>query len=235
MSHGPPHADPGELARLLALRGGDGGLEGRLERLSAALLGRPYQAHPLIGGPDRTERPVTTLAGFDCVTYVETVWALATCAGAEDYAATLMALRYEQGRVEWIARNHYTSDWIARNGARGALRPVLAERTVAEPGPRRLDCLADYPPHEREMRYLPVERVGELPAAVRSGDLVGFVSTRPGLDTYHVGLLVRGEVVRVRHAARSAGVVTDEPLAAFLARNETPGLLLARLRDVPDR
>lgn len=230
-------ADPRELERLWALGDAARSMEDRLDRLSAALVGRPYMAHPLVGGPAEPERMVTRLDGFDCVTYVETVWALATCTGPPDLPPTMAALRYEHAHVRWSARNHYTSDWIARNVARGTAVLVGDDRWISEPAARTLICLAGYPPRERQMRYLPLERVDSLREDIHTGDLVGFVSVRPDLDTFHVGLLVRGESVRVRHAARSAAEVSEEPLEDFLGRNETPGLLIARLCAVaePDR
>ena len=230
MSGRVPDVDPRELGRLLALRDGAGSLEGRLERISAALVGRPYVEAPLVGSPSTAERLVGRLDGFDCVTFVETVWALATCAGADDYLEALAALRYEGGEIAWMARNHYMTDWLARNERRGAVRRVGAEHWHAEPAPRTLSCLEGYPPRGRRMRYLPLDHLDAVRSEVRSGDVVCFVSVRPDLDTYHVGLLIRGEPLRVRHAARSAARVTDETLEAFLGRNETPGLIIARLR-----
>jgi N-acetylmuramoyl-L-alanine amidase-like len=230
-------ADPGDLAHIWYRGQPARSLEGRLDQLSGALVGRPYLSHPLVGGPDLPERLVTRLDGFDCVTYVETVWALASCGVPADFPAALMELRYEHADVGWSTRNHYTSDWIARNVARGAAVRVGEPRWVQEPAARTLSCLAGYPPRERQMRYLPLERVDSLRGEFRTGDLVGFVSVRPDLDTFHVGLLVRGEPVRIRHAARSAAQVCEEPLEDFLGRNETPGLLFARLRAdaEPDR
>ena len=215
-----------ELERILAMTGGLPGIGERVGLISGYFLGRPYLANPLVGSPEEREQFVTRLDAFDCVTFVESVLALARCRRPEDYDRELSALRYEGGKIDWAARNHYTSDWIARNVAAGRLEPLLAEHTIAE---ERLLCALDgYPSKEQRLGYLPRARAELLATAGRTGDVVCFVSTRPELDTFHLGLLATGDPIRFRHASRTAGMVVEEPLGGFLDRNETPGLLLAR-------
>ena len=185
-----------------------------------------------MGGPDGGERLVSRLDGFDCVTFVETVWALSAAEGLDDLENGLRALRYRDGRVDWADRNHYTNQWIDRNARAGRLTRVLAERWEAVGAPRRLSALAGYPEVPWEPVCLPRDRVGELDGVARHGDLVAFVSARDDLDVFHVGLLVAAEPLRLRHAGRTAGRVVDEPLGDFLDRNETPGLLVARAAGV---
>jgi len=202
------------------------GIEERVQFISGYFLGRPYLANSLIGSPAEPEQLVTRLDAFDCVTFVESVLALACCSRPEDYDSELSALRYEGGKIDWATRHHYTSDWVARNVAAGRLEALLAEHTVAED---RLLCALDgYPPKEQTLRYLPRARADLMETAGRTGDVVCFVSTRPDLDTFHLGLLATGGPIRLRHASRTAGRVVEELLGAFLDRNETPGLLLAR-------
>ncbi len=220
-----------ELKSVLERVDGISDLEDRLARISEHFLGRPYLSGPLRGSPTEPERLVSRLDGFDCVTFVESVIALARSEACEDFEPTLSELRYRRGRVEWLERNHYMSLWIERNAEAGAIRPVLTGRWIGEESPRTLSCLEGYPTLERRLEYLPVRRTEELSREARSGDVVCFVSTRDDLDTYHVGLLV-GRVAPLppllRHASRSAGRVVEEPLTDFLQRNETPGFLVAR-------
>lgn len=224
-------AERDELEQVLALAAGIEDLEGRLARISDHLVGRPYLAGPLLGSPTEEERLVSRLDGFDCVTFVESVIAIAGCRDARDYEPRLVALRYRGGQVQWLERNHYMSLWIERNVDSGVVRPVLRRRWIAEETARTLCCLDGFPSHERHLEYLPVQRVEELCTEARSGDVVCFVSTRGDLDTYHVGMLVRRPhplPLLLRHASRSAGQVVEETLTEFLQRNETPGLLVAR-------
>jgi len=198
----------------------------RLGRISAALLGAPYLAHPLIGSPTTPEQLVTRVDAFDCVTLVESVLALGRAQSPARFADELIALRYHRGRIDWHERNHYTSEWIDRNQAAARLDRVLPELWIGED--RRLSVLEGYRVVERRVCFLPVERAGALAGAARTGDVVAFVSPRDDLDCFHVGLLVVDGEVRLRHASRSLGSVVEVPLAEFLARNATPGLLVAR-------
>ena len=217
-----------ELDALLAEVAGTSGLPERLGRLSARLLGRPYVVSPLVGSQDEPEELVCRLDGFDCVTYVETVLALGRCRTAADFAPALTALRYDGGRIDWRARNHYMSWWLDRNADAGLVAPLLTDELVPEPASRILSVLPGFAPERRRLRWLPSARASRLDHLARTGDVACFVSVRPGLDTFHVGLLVTGLSTRLRHASKSRGGVVEEPLAAFLAREETPGLLLAR-------
>ena len=95
-----------------------------MEAISAALLGLPYDSHTLIGSATKAEVFVAPLQALDCVTYMETVLALARSASEKEFMETLRKIRYSGGKVEWKRRNHYTTDWVAANLKAGFLRPV---------------------------------------------------------------------------------------------------------------
>ncbi len=101
-----------------------------------ALLGAPYEAAPLDRGSREADEPLrASLDGFDCVTYVETVLALARTvargpATATAYAAELAALRYRDGEPGFCARYHYFSDWAETRQSAA----VLDEVTVSVAG-----------------------------------------------------------------------------------------------------
>jgi len=224
-------AGQGELERLLAQVDGVVDLESRLAVISEHLVGLPYVVGPLRGSPTEEERLVSRVDGFDCVTLVESVVAMAWSSVPEDFEAGLISLRYRGGQVQWLERNHYMSLWLDRNEDAGAVTRVLPERWVGEASARDLCCLEGFPRVEQHLAYLPLGRIEELFAVARSGDLICFVSTRGDLDTYHVGLLVQQPEPLpplLRHASRSAGQVVEESLPDFLQRNETPGVLVAR-------
>ncbi|MBN2798337.1 MAG: DUF1460 domain-containing protein [Deltaproteobacteria bacterium] len=203
----------------------DAPLSARIELLSRSLLGRPYLTDPLIGGPEEEERWVDRADGFDCVTFVETVLAVALRPEAPEEA--LRALRYRGGAVSWAERNHYAWDWFTRNEADGRLLRVLPERWI---GARRtLSLLAGYPAREVALRWLPVDPLAPLDEAVQTGDLVAFISSREDLDAFHMGLLVQStDGLLLRHASRSRGAVVEQALVDFLSDNSTPGVLVAR-------
>jgi hypothetical protein len=200
----------------------------RVEALSALLLGAPYEANGLVGSAETPEVFVAPLDRFDCVTYVESVYALARAADPAGFLEELRKIRYEDGVVEWSRRNHYMTDWLRRNGKAGVVWPVAAEGL----GVRKERLLNVVPGlGEKKVNLYPVPKA-KLRAYVprlRNGDLLLFVSTKAGLDVFHCGLLVlSGGGLKLRHASRSAGRVVEQELSAFLRANAMAGLLASR-------
>src|SRR5208337_2969344 len=72
----------------------------RLDVLSRHFLGHSYKPNPLIGSADTSEVFTASLDGFDCVTYIETVLALARAANVDDFIEWLRKIRYAEGRIE---------------------------------------------------------------------------------------------------------------------------------------
>ncbi|MDL1951710.1 DUF1460 domain-containing protein, partial [Acidobacteria bacterium ACD] len=208
-------------------------LGARVELLSGLLLGLPYRAEPLGGGPDAREVLDASLDGFDCVTYVETVLALSRSARAEDLASWLRRVRYDGGRVEWRHRHHYMTGWLRANARAGLVRSV-APRGLAASRERLLDCVPGLPPRRVRFSCVPKARLPRLARHLATGDVVLFASTRRHLDVFHCGILVGTEGGwRLRHAARSRGSVVEQELDDFLRANRMAGLVVARPVDAP--
>lgn len=94
------------------------------------LVGARYESAPLDRDAKGTAEPLRAgFDGFDCVTYVETVLALArsmakgkpTVAG---YADELGKLRYRNAEPGFCARQHYFSDWAELQANAGVLDEV---------------------------------------------------------------------------------------------------------------
>jgi cell wall-associated NlpC family hydrolase len=109
-----------------------------VQRLALEFLGAPYAAGLL----DRTadERLVVNLRQFDCLTFVETVFALGRSILAaptqpqpeasqyQAFAANLESLRYRDGkRQDYCSRLHYFADWVGDNQRRGLVRNLTPE------------------------------------------------------------------------------------------------------------
>ena len=92
-----------------------------------SLLGVPYVAAPFGEGPlGRYDRnPLSRLDAFDCTTFVETVTALSISNSTDEFQKTLNRIRYKDGDVSFVARNHFTDlDWIPNNVRAGYYRDV---------------------------------------------------------------------------------------------------------------
>ena len=199
----------------------------RIDFISRALIGAPYLAYTLVGGPRRVEQFVVRDDGFDCVTFCETVLAAARVFRAGDFEPALRQIRYREGSVEWRERNHYFSDWSEFNVANGVCKPV------AMPGSVAIEKSIAFPGlSARDMSLVAVPRASLLANKERlaTGDIIGFLSRRPGLDYFHTGFIVvrDGGQPWLRHAAKSRHRVLDEPLARFLAVNRVERVTLLR-------
>jgi hypothetical protein len=203
-----------------------------MEVLSASLVGCPYEAHGLVGSAETPEVFTASLEGFDCVTYVETVLALARASDPAGFADELRRVRYDGGRVEWARRNHYMTDWVRRNARAGIVGPVAAGG-LATRKEKTLDAVAGLPARKARFACVPKPKLRAFASRLKNGDILLFASTKAGLDVFHCGLLVRKDGSwKLRHASRSAGRVVEGDLAAFLRANRTAGLVVARPLDV---
>lgn len=204
----------------------------RVESISRQFLGRPYVTNPLIGSADTPEVFISGFdgirGGFDCVTYVETVLARAYAGNSKDYDSYLRRIRYESGRVDWKRRNHYMTNWI-RNNARAGLVEQVNFKGGSITRHRQLDMVPGLPPQKQRFSCLPKRLLGKFATSLQSGDLIFFASTRPHLDVYHCGIVIRdGDQLLMRHASRSQGGVVEQELPAFLKANRMAGIILAR-------
>ena len=214
----------GEAARLPAVAQ-------RIALVAHGLLGSRYRAYTLIGGPRRPEQLVVRDDVFDCVTFLETVLAAARSRDPSDYQLQLRLIRYRDGAVEWHARHHYFADWCADNVANKVCRPLLLPGS--ETAIKRLNSEPGLPPQRSPMIVLPTAALLAHKSQLATGDIIGFVSRRPGLDYYHSGFIVvddRGGLW-LRHAAQSRGRALDQPLTRLLHENRTQAVTLLRPRE----
>lgn len=204
----------------------------RIDVLSRRLLGHPYQPNPLIGSAAEAEVFVASLDGFDCVTFIETVLALALSSNAGDFIQWLRKIRYEEGRIEWERRNHYMTGWIRNNAREGIVRPLTTPAVPIVSRERVLDVLPGLPARRTRVKSVPKKAAPRLVQHLQSGDLIFFASTRKHLDVFHVGIIVRGHKdLLMRHASRSRGEVVEQELNDFLRTNRMSGVIVVRPRE----
>lgn len=111
----------------------------RIATIGRRFVGNPYVPRTL--DPPGPERLVVNLRVFDCVTYVESMMALAhfvraaspsildrPAAARDLYDEILTSLRYRGGeRGDYATRLHYFSEWLSDNDARGWIALVGEE------------------------------------------------------------------------------------------------------------
>ena len=201
----------------------------RIDVLSRHFLGHSYKENPLIGSADTSEVFTASLDGFDCVTYIETILALARASNADDFIDWLRKIRYEQGRIEWKRRNHYMTLWIRNNEREGMLKPVSMPAVPVRSTERVLNVVPGLAAQRTRVECVPKTAVPRLDPLLQSGDLMFFVSTRMNLDVFHAGIIVRdGNSMLMRHASRSQSSVVEQELDEFLKANRMTGVIVAR-------
>jgi hypothetical protein len=215
--------------QLLSQTKADRSVASRIELLSHCFLGCPYEPNPLIGSADTAEVFTASLDGFDCVTYIETVVALARARNADNFVEWLRKIRYERGRVQWERRNHYMTLWIKNNVRERIVKPVSMTDLPTVNRERVLNVVSGLQPQRVRMKCVPKPAMLRLQPCLQSSDLIFFVSTRKHLDVFHAGIIVRdGEKVLMRHASRSQGSVVEQELSEFLKANRMAGVIVVR-------
>jgi cell wall-associated NlpC family hydrolase len=216
------------VERLLSNTKGDRSAASRIDFFSHHFLGRPYEPNPLIGSASTAEVFSVSFEGFDCVTYIETVLALALAHKVDDFTECLRKIRYEGGRVEWERRNHYMTLWIRNSVREGIIGPVSMPAVPTLTRERVLNVVPGLAPLRARVKCVPKRAVPRLERCLQTGDLIFFASTRKHLDVFHAGIIVRGEKVSMRHASRSKGAVVEQELSDFLDANRMTGVIVTR-------
>ena len=100
----------------------------RLDLISKTFVGLPYgQGGPLGEGPDGRydQDPLYRFDTFDCTTYVETIMALALARDVDEFEVHLDKIRYENGDIDYLKRNHFTDlQWIPFNIQNGYMNEI---------------------------------------------------------------------------------------------------------------
>jgi len=227
----PPGLNLRETARLLAFVKAEVELPDRIDRISARFVGSPYFENPLGGGPEEKESLTCSLKGFDCVTYIETVLALALAKSMEVFPSLLREIRYAKGKVEWPSRNHYMVDWIRNNQTRGFVINITAGTGAIEKT-RLLNVVEGLPDKTVTFFCYPKRRLKSIADKILTGDIVLFASVKKHLDVFHTGFLIRRESeILLRHATRRRGAVIEQRLEEFLAEHRMSGLILVRPKE----
>ena len=101
----------------------------RLDAISAQFLGKTYLLGALGEGLKARfdQEPRYRTDAFDCDTYVTTVLALALAQNVHGFKQCMRKIRYKDGKVSFITRNHFMSlDWNPNNQRQGFIKDITA-------------------------------------------------------------------------------------------------------------
>lgn len=106
-------------------------LSSRLALMSELLLGRPYLKNGPLGegaNAEYDQDPLYRTDGFDCTTFVETMIALARSYTPDDFLDQLTQIRYQNGNIDFVSRNHFVEiDWIPNNEKAGFFKDITQD------------------------------------------------------------------------------------------------------------
>jgi hypothetical protein len=99
----------------------------RLDAISSLFIGKVYLLGALGEGSDARydQEPRYRTDAFDCDTYVTTVLALSLAKNIQGFKQCLSKVRYKNGQIEFITRNHFMSlDWNPNNQRQHFIKDV---------------------------------------------------------------------------------------------------------------
>lgn len=211
-------------------------------KVAKHFLGTPYVAGTLEIEP---ERLTINTRETDCILFVEMCLAMSLTAKDaeptfEKYVDNLRRLRYRNGKVDgYASRLHYTSEWIIQGETRGLFQEVSRQCggsvldqkfNFMSTHPASYKQLKDNPKAVAKIRiaeqnletwdywYIPKADLPRCIKNIKTGDIIGFNSSTPGLDIAHVAYAYwEGDTLTFIHASMSEKkvVINKTPLLEY--------------------
>jgi len=209
----------------------------RIARISEQFLGTAYLESTLRGDEHTAEDLVINLCGVDCFTFLEYIEAMRRSCSFAEFAAALKQVRYKSGKVSFMTRNHFFTDWAYHNAAfveevtvqigAGRVKRVRKTLNLRDDGSFFIDGIE---PITRTITYIPSSALDEsVILSLKTGDYAGIYSDMEGLDVSHVGIIIKGDDgISLRHASSvsDVGKIVDQDFRSYMASKT--GLVLLR-------
>jgi hypothetical protein len=218
-------------------------LRKRVMHLARKNLGQPYELYLLGEMPFETHdpQPLYCLGKSDCLVFIEHIYAMALSRDWPGFMRLLQRIRYRDGEIGVVTRNHYTeTDWNPSNRwlARDLTAELAGDKAAKWRGRidrsrflrNRYKLETNLPVVEHEQVFLPYADIARAEPHLREGDAIELVRGVVKLgeltnDTFggsawigHVGLVARGPDggLHIIHSAEPA--VREETVVELIAR-----------------
>lgn len=227
--------------------------------LARRSLGQPSSTDPLAQQP--TEQLRLDLVHVDGLRFLEQLLALVNSRqvqtrteAVDRFSDHVRQLRYEGGEVAYCRRHHDFSRWAQAAEQQGYLVNLTPFLPGVRSRQRPLPVHSSDPGLSKPMRqpanricisalektlavdqsYVPLAGLSAVLPSLRSGDIVAFVTRRPGLDVSDIGVVdVNGQQINVIHTTAGPGAIRSEELTR-LARESDGVIGLAFYRPIPN-
>ncbi|MBO0352033.1 DUF1460 domain-containing protein [Phormidium pseudopriestleyi FRX01] len=229
-----------------------------ISTVAEQLIGTPYVAGLLDQSSDETL--VISLAGFDCVLFIESVLAIARGIAVRDYtyqgfSDRIEEQRYRDGKLtDYCSRLHYFSDWIYDNSKRGLVENItpslggiplnktlnfMTEHRQSYPqltDDVNYDCIRKVEANLKEvsLTYIPQDQISTLYDRLQPGDIIATATDIEGLDVTHTGFVYQSKDGKMGfiHASPSGQVTVSPDLQSYVQAVEGQiGIIVARPLD----
>ncbi len=216
-------------------------LRKRVNHFARKFIGQSYEIYLLGEFPFEIydPQPLFSIDKSDCVVFSEQVYAMALSNNWKKFFAMLQRIRYKNGVIGLLTRNHYTeADWTVNNSwlikdITDSLPDVKSKQVTTKIDRAkffsRWGIGQDIPVQELNWSYIPASEVPKALKYLKTGDFVNVVRGYTPDDVYvgHVGIISIGTdgVVYLIHSAEPE--VTIEPLLEYMNRS----LQLNKLRE----
>ncbi|MHC4235522.1 MAG: N-acetylmuramoyl-L-alanine amidase-like domain-containing protein, partial [Planctomycetota bacterium] len=230
---------------LTALQKAQPNLTERIVALGRQNIGQPYDIYLLgefpfeLHDPD----PIYCLSKSDCVTFCEHTYAMALGSDWWSFLRILQRLRYRDGVIGMLTRNHYTiADWDRNNSflfedqtaKLGGGRAAVSLNQICRRARffARFGIGQDVPDEPLIDAYIPKERVRAILGELRDADFINIIRGDANSQwAGHTGMIALGQdgTPNLLHSARPA--VREQPLLEYLATDRRClGIKVLRLR-----
>ncbi len=230
---------------LQALPAAEPVLSDRVIHLGRKNIGQPYDIYLLGEFPFELidPEPIYCLDRSDCVVFSEHMFAMGLSRNWWEFLAALQRIRYRDGKVGMLTRNHYTiADWDRNNAFLFEdMTPRLGDGTACVPLTqvcRRANFFArhgigqDIPDEPIQDTYIPSANVPGILHELKNADFVNIIrGSENSQYAGHTGLIAIGHdgTVNFLHSAQPA--VREQPLLEYLQKDRRClGIKILRLR-----
>lgn len=208
-------------------------LRKRVNHFARKFIGQSYEIYLLGEFPFEIydPQPLFSIDKSDCVVFSEHVYAMALSNNWKKFFAMLQRIRYKDGVIGLLTRNHYTeADWTVNNSwlikdITDSLPDVKSKQVTTKIDRAKFFSKwgigQDIPVQELNWSYIPSSEVPKALKYLKTGDFVNVVRGYTPDDVYvgHVGIISVGSdsVVYLIHSTEPE--VKIEPLLEYMNRS----------------
>jgi hypothetical protein len=207
-------------------------LQKRIVTIARKNIEQPYELYLLGEAPFEStdNQPIYCLTKSDCVVFAEHTIAMALSDGFPEFLRMLQRIRYNNGEIGVVTRNHFTeADWNVNNrwlvtditNQLGGDKVIKFKEKVdrAKFFKSRYKLDETMPVETIEESFIPYEAINSVKPLLREGDIVNFVSgTKGGYWVGHVGLVAHGADGSVHLIHSSEPKVREETIDSYIQR-----------------